>query len=243
MLYIIIQARMTSTRLPGKIMLPLCGKPVLQVMLERLKDFHSSIIIATTNDGTEQPIVDLCETLGIRVFQGDRNNVLERYYQAATFYGATDKDIVVRQTSDCPLIDPDITQHTITYYQLNDFDYVSASTGAGFPRGMDTEVFSYALLKEAWQNATESYEKEHVTPYLYRTIRTRLKFGQYKNSADHSRYRLTLDEQSDYQLIREIYRKLDCQTDFTYDDMIRVLQQNPYISEINASVEQKKLHA
>lgn len=241
MIFIIIQARMTSTRLPGKVMLPVCGKPVLQLMLERLDVFRDNIIIATTNDGSERPIVDLCNRLAIRVFQGDTDNVLERFYQTATFYGAVDTDIIVRQTSDCPLIDPEITRNTINYYQAHDFDYVSAGTGAGFPRGMDTEVFSYALLKEAWQNATELYEKEHVTPYFYKTKRSKLSFGQYKNTGEHSRYRLTLDEESDYQAIQEMYKKLHCRTDFGYDEMIAVLQKYTYIYELNAAIEQKKL--
>ena len=242
MLYIIIQARMTSTRLPGKIMLPLCDKPVLQVMLERLSYFKDNIIIATTNDGTEKPIVELCHSLSIRCFQGDTDNVLDRYYQAATFSGAGDSDIIVRQTSDCPLIDPEITRKTIDYYTSHNFDYVSTGTGAGFPRGMDTEIFSYALLKEAWNRATESYEKEHVTPYFYRTIRDRLSFGQYKNVTDHSRYRLTLDEESDYRAVMELYKKLHCRTDFSYDEMIAVLEQYPYIYDLNAAVEQKKIN-
>ncbi len=242
MLYLIIQARMTSTRLPGKVMLPLCNKPVLQVMLERLSAFKDNIIIATTNNGTEKPIVELCTNLGIKYFQGDTDNVLERYYQAATFYGAADTDIIVRQTSDCPLIDPQITGNAIDFYIANNFDYVNAGTGAGFPRGMDTEIFSYALLKEAWENATEAHEKEHVTPYFYQTIKDRLSFGQYKNTMDHSKYRLTLDEPSDYLVIQEMYKKLHCRTDFSYDEMIDVLQQNPYIHELNAAVEQKKLN-
>ena len=241
MLFIIIQARMTSTRLPGKVMLPLCDKPVLQLMLERLSQFKDNIIIATTNDGTEKPIIELCQSMGIRSFQGDRDNVLERYYQAATYYGAVDSDIIVRQTSDCPLIDPVITHKTIETYQNGLYDYVSAGTVSGFPRGMDTEVFSYALLREAFQKAEEPYEKEHVTPYFYRTIRDRLNFGQYRNTVDHSKYRLTLDEKSDYQAISEVYKKLHCRTDFSYHDMIRVLEQNPYIYDLNASVEQKKL--
>ncbi|MDX2505219.1 MAG: glycosyltransferase family protein [Gammaproteobacteria bacterium] len=241
MVYIIIQARMTSTRLPGKIMLPLCNKPVLQVMLERLQRFKSSIIIATTNDGTEQPIVELCQRLGVRYFQGDTNNVLQRYYHAATHFAAKNENIVVRITSDCPLIDPLLTQSTIDYYINNQFDYVNAGSGTGFPRGMDTEVFSYGLLKEAYLNATQEYEQEHVTPYFYKTCADKLAIGQYRNHSDHSKYRLTLDEESDYLAIQKVYKKLSCKTDFNYDDLIKILENNPYIYELNAAVEQKKL--
>lgn len=241
MLYIIIQARMTSTRLAGKIMLPLCGKPVLQVMLERLSIFKNNIIIATTNDGTEQAIVDLCRQLGVRYFQGDTNNVLERFYLAAAHFDAENNDTIVRLTSDCPLIDPLITQSAINYFIKHSFDYVSAGMGSGFPRGMDTEVFSYDLLKQAYRNATLDYEKEHVTPYFYKTCADKFSLGQYKNSKDHSRYRLTLDEQNDYQALQEVYKKLDCSTDFNYDELIAVLEKHDYIYELNASVEQKKL--
>lgn len=241
MLHIIIQARMTSTRLPGKIMLPLCNKPVLQVMLERLSIFKKNIIIATTNDGTEKPVADLCQQLGVKYFQGDTNNVLERYYLAATHFDAHDEDIIVRLTSDCPLIDPSVTQSTIDYFINHSFDYVSAGTGSGFPRGMDTEVFSYALLKCAYQNATLDYEKEHVTPYFYKTGRDKFSLGQYKNTSKHAKYRLTLDEESDYQAIQEVYKKLGCRTDFNYNEIINVLENNVYIYEMNANVEQKKL--
>ncbi|MCP3850907.1 MAG: NTP transferase domain-containing protein [Gammaproteobacteria bacterium] len=241
MLFIVIQARMTSTRLPGKIMLPLCHKPVLQIMLERLASFHQNIIIATTNDGSEQPIVDLCQKMGVKFFRGDTHNVLERYYFAATQFKAQSKDVIVRLTSDCPLIDPDITQSTIDYYRKNSFDYVGAGTGSGFPRGMDTEVFSYELLKEAYQNARQDYEKEHVTPYIYKTRGKYLKLGQYSNINNHSKYRLTLDEESDYQAIQAVYSELDCRTNFVYDELIEVLEKNPYIYDLNAAVEQKKI--
>lgn len=232
---------MTSTRLPGKIMLPLCDKPVLQIMLERLEPFWKNIIIATTNDGTEQPIVELCQRLGIKYFRGDTDNVLQRYYQAATEFNAGDEDVIVRLTSDCPLIDCQITQATIDYFHNNGFDYVAAGVGSGFPRGMDTEVFPYRLLKEAYHNATEDYEKEHVTPYLYKTCYDKFFFGQYNNSSDHSRYRLTLDEEADYRAIQAIYKELNCRTDFTYDELMQVLEQNPWIDELNHQVEQKKL--
>lgn len=243
MLFIIIQARMTSTRLPGKIMLPLCGKPVLQVMLERLECFKDNIIIATTDDGTEEPIVELCKQIQVRYFQGDTNNVLKRYFESATQFNAKVDDTIIRLTSDCPLIDPFIVQSTLDYFLDNHYDYVNAGSSTGFPRGMDTEVFSFQLLKDAYYNATEDYEKEHVTPYLYKTCSHKLTIGQYCNPIEHSKYRLTLDEDDDYRVIQEVYNKLNCRTDFSYDDMIRVLIENPYIYEINATVEQKKLNS
>ena len=232
---------MTSSRLPGKVMLPLCGKPVLQVMLERLECFKDNIIIATTDDGTEQPIVELCQRLNVRYFHGDTNNVLKRYYDTAIEFNVKDEDTIVRLTSDCPLIDPFVIQSSIEYFNNNQFDYVAAGAATGFPRGMDTEVFSFHLLKEAFFNATEDYEKEHVTPYIYKTCGHQLALGQFQNSNEHSRYRLTLDEDLDYKVIQEIYNQMHCRTDFSYNEMINLLIKNPYICEINAQVEQKKL--
>jgi spore coat polysaccharide biosynthesis protein SpsF len=239
--FIIIQARMTSTRLPGKIMLPLCGKPVMQIMLERLDSLKTHLIIATTDDGSEQPIVDLCNKLAIRYYRGDTDNVLSRYYLAASKFGAKEKDVIVRLTSDCPLIDPDITRQTVNYFMDNHFDYVSAGTGTGFPRGMDTEVFTFDLLQQAYENATLDYEKEHVTPYIYMTCGKQLKLGQYQNSQNHSHYRLTLDEPLDFDVISEVYRLFDCQTDFSYEELINKLKQNPQVARINQQVEQKKV--
>lgn len=241
-IFIIIQARMTSSRLPGKVMLPLCDKPALEIMLDRLVSFKNNIIIATTNDGTQTPIVDLCKRLGIKYYEGDTNNVLSRYYEAAIKYGAGDNDIIVRCTSDCPLIDPDVVRAVIFHYQKNLLDYSAAGSGSGFPRGLDTEVFSFSLLKEAFLNATKEYEKEHVTPYIYDTCKSKFKIDRVKSEINASKYRITLDEYEDYLAIKEIYKKLNCSTSFNYDDLIDVLESNQYIYEINAHVEQKKLN-
>jgi len=239
--FIIIQARMTSTRLPGKVMLPLCGKTVLEVMLERLSLFQDNIIIATTNDGTQAPITQLCQQLNIKYFEGDTDNVLSRYYEAAIASGAQEEDLIVRCTSDCPIIDPEVVSSLISFYKTNSFDYALASSGSGFPRGLNAEIFSFALLKEAFLSATKDYEKEHVTPYFYDTCKDKFKLGYLKSEIDASKYRITLDEQDDYRVIQEIYDKFNCETTFNYKDLISMLDENPYIYEINKHVEQKKL--
>lgn len=233
---IIIQARMTSTRLPKKVMLPLCGKSVLEVMLDRLQEFHENIIIATINDGSQTPIVELCKHLHVKYFEGDTDDVLARYFHAATKYGAEDEDIIVRCTSDCPLIDTQIIKETIAYFKNSDAEYVCACQNSGFPRGMDTEVFSFKHLKEAYKNAISEHHKEHVTPY----VKENVKCAFYRNTQDHSKYRLTLDEIDDYRAITALYEKLGCRTDFTYKEMIEVLEANPEIYEMNKHVEQKK---
>ncbi|WP_345993159.1 glycosyltransferase family protein [Sulfurimonas sp. HSL-1716] len=235
-LYIIIQARMTSTRLRAKVMLPLCGKTILEVMLSRLEEFKENIIVATTDDGSQMPIVELCKRLHVKYFQGDTDDVLARYYHSASKFGADEKSIIVRCTSDCPLIDAQIVKKTIEFYKNSDARYVCACQQSGFPRGMDTEVFSFAHLKEAYENAITEHHKEHVTPY----IKENVKCASYKNSHDHSRYRLTLDEEDDYKAITELYEKLNCETDFSYEKLIETLEQNLYIYEMNKHVEQKK---
>lgn len=235
-LFIIIQARMTSTRLPGKVMLELCGKTMLEVMLERLSKFYENIIIATTNDGSQMPIVNLCKTLRVSYFEGDTDNVLSRYYYAAEKFGAEDETIILRCTSDCPFIDADIIQKTIEFYKNSNAEYVCACQNSGFPRGMDTEVFSFKLLKDAYNNATTAHEKEHVTPY----IKTHFSTSSYQNIEDHSKYRLTLDELDDYKAIQELYKKLGYRTDFSYEKLIETLEENPYIYKMNKHVEQKK---
>lgn len=221
-------------------MLPLCNKSVLEVMLLRLQKFHKNIIIATTNDGSESLIVALCKKLKISYFQGSTENVLERYYLAAKQYGAVNDDIIVRCTSDCPLIQEEIVDATISYFKNSHLDYASAGVHSGFPRGMDTEVFNFSLLKKAYANATTAYEKEHVTPYIHTTIASELHIDSYKNRQDHSAYRLTLDEEDDYTLISSVYKGLNCQTDFSYEILIAFLQQHPEIASINQHVEQKK---
>ncbi len=235
-IHIIIQARMTSTRLPAKVMLPLCGKTVLEVMLDRLAKFRDNIIIATTDDGTQVPIVELCQRLGIQFFEGDTHDVLSRYYRAATYYGLSDDDIVVRCTSDCPLIDGDIIQRSIEYFLAVGAEYVCACQDSGFPRGMDTEIFRFKHLREAYENAVSEYHKEHVTPYIKEHVRC----DSLRNTKNHSKYRLTLDEADDYEAISALYEKLRCRSDFSYDEMIAVLENNPHIYELNKHVEQKK---
>lgn len=229
---------MTSTRLPEKVMLPLCGKTVLEIMFDRLKEFKKNIIIATTNDGTQQPIIRTCQRNGIRVYEGDTEDVLSRYYEAASLFGAKENDAIVRLTSDCPLIDPDIVQKTINYYFENDLDLAGAGPHSGYPRGMDTTVFKFKWLEYMHFHAIEKYDREHVTPYFGK-IKTNLKIDNLFNNPDESHYRLTLDEPDDYTVIKEVYKQFNCSIDFTYRELINMLKENPYIVDINKHVKQK----
>ena len=231
---------MTSTRLPGKVLLPLCGKTVLEIMLDRLISFRAQIIIATTNDGSEAPIVELCQKLGIRSYRGDRDNVLERYYQCAVSFGAKAGDTIVRLTSDCPLIDQEVVSDLIDFYRDHHYDYVSNTTQRSFPRGFDCEVFSFSALETAYQNGKDPFETEHVTTYIHTTHKEDFSIGAYAVEKNASKYRLTLDETDDYTAIQEVYKKFDCRTDFDYETLLEMLEANDYIYKINEHIEQKK---
>ena len=240
-LFVIIQARMTSTRLPGKVMLPLCSKTVLEVMLDRLDKFVKNIIIATTDDGSEKPIIELCEKKRLRFFRGDTNNVLDRYYKTAAFFGAKEGDTIVRLTSDCPLIDQEILQKMLDEFKKSECDYLSNTIERTFPRGLDIEIFSFETLKKAYENAKTKFEKEHVTTYIHTTHKEEFMICQYKNKDNNSKYRLTLDEEADYEAIKEIYKLLECKTSFSYEELLEVLKKNPKVYEINSHIAQKKV--
>lgn len=234
---LIIQARMTSSRLPGKVMLPLCNRPVLQVMIERLFSWRDEIIVATTNDGSEQPITELCERLGVRYFRGDTQDVLGRYYHTADTFNADDSTIVVRLTSDCPLIDNDLTSRVITEYTKGQFDMVSLGPHSGYPRGLDCCVFSYPLLKKTHHQACSPEDREHVTLGM-------AKFGDLRTKIlsagkDFSNYRLTIDEQDDYKAITAIYNQFSDKIDFSFSELIEMLEKNPNLSKMNQHVQQK----
>lgn len=228
---------MTSTRLPGKVMLPLCGKTVLEIMIERLNNYNDNIIIATTNDGTEELIVDTCKKHNLKYYRGDTEDVLGRYYQAAIEFGAKAGDTIVRITSDCPLIDQNILKQNLKLFSDKNLDLCGCGPHSGFPRGFDNIAFKFEVLEECFLNAKDSYEREHVLPYTNKI--NNLKIDNYNSTHDYSYYRLTLDEQKDYLAIKEIYNKFSCDTSFNYDELLSVLKENKYIYELNAHVKQK----
>ncbi|WP_440055623.1 cytidylyltransferase domain-containing protein [Pseudoalteromonas sp. T1lg65] len=236
---IVIQARMTSTRLPKKVMLPLRGKTVLETMLDRLSPFKDKIVIATTNDGSQSPIVELCQQLDVKYVEGDTEDVLGRYMLAADSVGANEQTVVVRCTSDCPLIDPQVTADVIShFFEIREhFDYVSAGPHCGYPNGFDTEVFTYSALLEAHNNATADFEREHVTQYISKNLRV----ADYSYHQDLSDWRLTLDEVDDYKLINEIYALFDNRVDFTFAELQQKIHSTPGLLEINQHVEQKQV--
>lgn len=237
----IIQARMGSTRLPGKVMKELYGKTVLAHVIERVSQIKllDDIVIATTVLKQDDIIAEEARKCGVKYFRGSEENLLSRYYKAAR---KNEGDIIVRITSDCPLIDPHVSNEIIDFYLNNNYTLV---TNGGepeyrtYPRGLDTAVFSFTVLEEAYKNATEDYQLEHVTPYIYENYDG---VYYYKNRVDYSKYRLTLDEEDDWRLIKAIYHHLyKGKHDFYLPDIIKLLETRPELAEINRNVEQKKI--
>ncbi len=233
----IIQARVGSTRLPGKVLKKVLGKTLLEYQIERVKRSKTidEIIIATTTKESDNPIVQLCQQLSIPYYRGSEEDVLLRYYEAATEFNV---DVVVRLTSDCPVIDPKVIDKVITYYVNNrsKYDYVSNSS---YPRGMDTEVFSFRVLEEAYHKAVEQYEREHVTPFIYLNPDI-YNLGKVVCITDMSHYRWTVDTPEDFKLIQKIITTLyPFNNEFTMEDILELFEKNPEWLEINSHIKQK----
>ncbi|MEF9951697.1 MAG: glycosyltransferase family protein [Clostridium sp.] len=237
---VIIQARMGSTRLPGKVMKKIEGHSILAHDIMRIKQANEikDIIIATTIKEEDNLIVNEATIYGAKVYRGSEDNVLERYYYAAK---ENNVDTVIRITSDCPLIDPRILDKMIKEYDNNDYEYMSNQSAKleerTFPRGLDIEIFSFKLLEDAYFNAKHDYQKEHVTPYIYENCTNKYHF---KNGANYSKYRWTLDTQEDLEAIRYIYSYLyKGKHDFYMDEVISLMIEHPEIVEINSEIKQK----
>jgi len=237
---VIIQARTGSTRLPGKVLKDLCGKPVLQHVVERLKHslLISEIVIATTDLPEDDIIEKFCIEHSIKYYRGSSENVLSRYYGAAKEYNA---ETVIRITSDCPVIDPALIDRMIAEYEKSGADYMSNSLIRTYPRGLDAEIFSFAALEKAFNEAVKQYELEHVTPYIYQHPE-KFSLKNYAGSRDYSFHRWTLDTEEDYELILEIYKALYKENElFLWKDILELFELKPELIEINKNIEQKKL--
>ncbi|GIN74769.1 spore coat protein [Bacillus sp. J14TS2] len=236
----IIQARMGSTRLPGKVLKKVLNRSLLEYQLERIAKANEldGYVVATTTKDQDQAIVKLCDKLGVPVFRGSEEDVLSRYFAAASYYQA---DVVIRLTSDCPLIDPHIIDQVIQRYcaELNHYDYVSNVLKRTFPRGMDIEVFSYEALTKCHQLAKQKGDREHVTRFLYQHPR-QFKLLNVENSQDQSEHRWTVDTWEDFKLIRKIIESFyPHQPDYTMEDVLTLIQMNPEWREINRHIKQK----
>lgn len=235
---IIVQARMTSTRLPGKVLLPLAGEPMLTRLIERLRRVRRAdgIVVATTTNATDDPIAALCAQLGVPCHRGSEHDVLSRYADAARVHGA---DVVVRITSDCPLIDPALIDQTIAAFDEGGSDYVSNMLPPTWPYGMAVEVFSAAALAQAHAEATQAAEREHVTPFLY-WHPERYRLRNVASPVDLSHHRWTVDTPEDYALVSRLFEHLmPTRPTFTQADVLALLEQHPDWIAINQHIRQK----
>ena len=231
---IIAQAHIGSSRLPNKMLKDLCGKTVLGHVISRLKlvRYADALIIATSDLPEDDVIVKECQKYRTDVFRGSNEDVLSRFYHAAVAFELTD---IARVCADNTLIDWDVIDDEIAAYRTGKYALVDQSEN--IPLGLGCEVFSFDMLKEAYEKATEHYQHEHVTPYLYEHYSPPYR-PHYPN--DYRKYRLTLDTEQDLKLIQNIYQALYREgEDITLDRVVALMEQNPHWVEINKDVHQK----
>lgn len=230
---------MGSTRLPGKALKDIHGRTMLARVVRRASrsTLIDALVVATTEKVADDPIISECELLGVPSFRGSEDDVLDRYYQAAKVHSA---DCVVRITSDCPLIDPEIIDRVVQAFLDKSPDYASNTLVKTYPRGLDTEVFSFSALERAWREASEDFQHVHVTPYIYKHPEL-FRTLSVASAEDWSQYRWTVDAQEDLVLIREIYEKIDRDDDFSWTEVLELLEKEPELAEINRHIRQKSV--
>lgn len=228
----ILQARFSSTRLPGKVLKPILGRPMLALQIERILQAKKidRLIVATSTHQSDDEIEKLCKDLKIYCFRGSLDDVLDRFYHAALQW---QPEHIVRLTGDCPVIDPDIVDELISFYLKGNYDYTANSIEPSFPDGLDAEIFSFSALKKAWEEANLPSQREHVTPFIYNHPEL-FKIGHYKNRIDLSYHRWTVDEPEDFELINKIYEALyPDNPSFRMADILKFLESHPELLEIN----------
>ena len=238
-LIVIIQARMGSRRLPGKVLLDLGGETVLARVVHRLQRSReiNKIVVATTSTSDDDAIVTECERLHVLCYRGSEHDVLDRYYHASCVHAA---ETIVRITSDCPVIDPQLADETVITLMDQKADYASNVLVRTYPRGLDTEVFTATALERAWREAGEPHQREHVTPYLYEHPEI-FRLSSVSGKVDYSRYRWTLDTREDLELLRRIYSHFDNRDDFGWQDVLQLMEREPELAEFNSQVLQKSI--
>ena len=239
----IIQARTGSSRLPNKILLKILDKEILLLLIDRVVASHfiDHIIIATTTNKEDNKIINLVEKYHpkVSVFRGDEYDVLDRYYQAALKY-KNESNIefdIIRITSDCPLIDPKIIDLHIEEFNQQKVDYLSSRIHKRtWPHGMELEIFSFKTLNTTWKNAKEVFEREHVTPYIYKSHPDNFELYEFKYEKDSSNFRFTIDYKEDYEFVKTVFEKLYPKNSlFSMNDILQLIKKEPEILKLNSS--------
>jgi spore coat polysaccharide biosynthesis protein SpsF len=231
----IIQARLTSTRLPGKVLSDICGEPMLMRQISRVRTATriDQVVVATSNDATDDPIADFCRANAVEVYRGNLEDVLDRFRGAACAFSG---DIVVRLTGDCPLADPIVIDRVIEAFEAAGYDYASNILRPTFPDGLDVEVMSRSTLERAWKDARLPSEREHVTPYVYKHPEVFRLLGV-ENPRDLSALRWTVDNAADLAFVRRVYASLLPRgPGFGMDDVLALLAEQPDLAAINAGI-------
>lgn len=231
MILAILQARMSSTRLPGKVLKTILGHPLLALQIDRLNRCTSidRLVVATSDEDSDQPICRLCNELGVDVYCGSLENVLDRFYNAALRYKP---DHILRLTGDCPLADPVVIDQLIQFYLTHECDYASNCRPPTLPDGLDAEIFTFTALEIAWREAKLQHELEHVVPFIISNpSRFRIKNLSYKKNLSHLRW--VVDESEDLEFVMKIYEELSDNPNFGMDDILHLLENRPELLEIN----------
>jgi spore coat polysaccharide biosynthesis protein SpsF len=246
---IIVQARMGSTRLPGKVMRLLMGMPMLWHIVQRVRLVPGvvDVAVATSDLPADEPIRNLCREHDIPFFAGSERDVLDRYYQAALRFQA---DPIIRITGDCPFVDPEVVGHLLDLFKTGLYDHTGIAAGAGaalvtegrFPSGMDAECFAFAALKRAWSEAMDPLDREHVTPYLWR-VTGRFRVGQLKAAQNYTNLRWTVDTEADFQMASRVYEALyHAGRPFHIEDIMAFLAVHPEVAAINQALMGREGH-
>jgi spore coat polysaccharide biosynthesis protein SpsF len=237
----VIQARMGSTRLPGKVLETILGEPMLCWVVDRtrLAALVEEVVVATTIEQADDAVVELCQQKGYPFYRGSEGDVLDRYWQAANLH---DADVVVRITADCPLIDPGLIDEAVETLLTSkpplDFVANRLPWERTYPIGLDVEVCSSRALGEAWRDGKETHQREHVMPFIYEHP-DRFRILLLNAEEDYGELRWTVDTGEDLEFIRQVVRKLPGRLDFNWRDVLSALEDNPELAKINANVQHK----
>lgn len=239
MILAILQARVSSTRLPGKVLKPLLGIPMLLRQIERINraSLIDRLIVATSENISDDPIEEMCRSNGIPCYRGNLDDVLDRYYRAAKEFKP---EHVVRLTGDCPLIDSRVLDRVISFYLEGGYDYASNTIAPTFPDGLDVEVFRFSCLEEAWREAALPSQREHVTPFMHQQP-NRFRTGCFRQEQDLSHMRWTVDEPEDFEFVTQVYEALyPVNPAFTMEDVLCLEARRPELMAINAQFQRNE---